>query len=137
MLDIHSEFVSQINLANSFPLSFFLAICKICLFLTLTYLMHSFLLLSSRLLLYVIQLIKCVCMYVCIPECICSTDTHYMRRPQEDIRSCGSRATDGCQLPCGYQEYNLGPREEQQVFLTAKPPLMPFQLIILYANSCA
>ena len=33
--------------------------------------------------------------------------------------------TDGCELPCGCQELNSGPLEEQAMLLTAEPSLQP------------
>jgi hypothetical protein len=35
------------------------------------------------------------------------------------------RVTDGCEPPCGCWELNLGPLEEQTVFLTTEPSLQP------------
>jgi hypothetical protein len=41
-------------------------------------------------------------------------------RPEEDIRSLGTGThTDGCELPCGYGESNVGSLEEQSVLLTS------------------
>jgi hypothetical protein len=36
--------------------------------------------------------------------------------------------TDGCEPPCGCQELNSGPLEEQLVLLTAEPSLQPQSL---------
>jgi hypothetical protein len=33
--------------------------------------------------------------------------------------------TDGCKLPCGCWDLNLGPPEEQLALLTAEPSLQP------------
>ena len=59
-----------------------------------------------------------------LPECV---SVHYMqadpRRPEERVRSQGTRVTGGCELPCGCWELNLGPLEEQPVFLTSEPSL--------------
>lgn len=40
-----------------------------------------------------------------------------LRKPEKDNRSLGTRITDGCELPCGCLELNLGPVEEQPVVL--------------------
>ena len=46
--------------------------------------------------------------------------------------------TDGCEPPCGCWELNLGPLEEQSVFLTTEPSLQPsFTFLkILYVYGC-
>lgn len=33
------------------------------------------------------------------------------------------KLTDGCKLPCGYWELDLGPLQEQEVLLAAEPSL--------------
>ena len=45
------------------------------------------------------------------------------QRLQEGIRSQGTRATDGCWLPCWYLDLDLGPLKEQPMLLTTKPSL--------------
>ena len=45
----------------------------------------------------------------------------YVQRPEDCIRYPGTGVTDDCELPCGCQELNSGPVEEQQVLLTAEP----------------
>lgn len=44
----------------------------------------------------------------------------------------GTGATDRCELPCGYQELNPGPLEEQQVLLTTEMSLQPKLLFIYF-----
>lgn len=41
-----------------------------------------------------------------------------------------------CELPCGYWEYNLGPLEEQLVFLTTEP-IPPAPLLSYRAMLCS
>lgn len=41
------------------------------------------------------------------------------------VRSPGTGAMDGCELPGGSWESNLGPLEEQPTLLTAEPFLQP------------
>jgi len=43
------------------------------------------------------------------------------------VRSPGTGVTDRCELPCGCWELNLGPLEEQLVFLTPEPSLQPIR----------
>jgi hypothetical protein len=48
--------------------------------------------------------------------------------PSEDRRghwSPWSGVVDGCEPPCGCQESNLGPLQEQQLLFTTKPSLQP------------
>jgi hypothetical protein len=45
----------------------------------------------------------------------------------------GTGATDGCELPCGCWELNLGPLKEHLVLLTAEPPLQP-QYVHIYKH---
>ena len=35
------------------------------------------------------------------------------KRPEDGIGSLGTEVTDGCELPCGFWESNLGPLEGQ------------------------
>lgn len=37
----------------------------------------------------------------------------------------GTVLTGGYELPCGWQEWNSGPPEEQSILLTVKLPLRP------------
>lgn len=46
-------------------------------------------------------------------------------RPEEAIGSPESGVTEGCELPCGCWELNLGCLEEQQVLFTTVPSLQP------------
>lgn len=45
----------------------------------------------------------------------------------EGVRSLGTRVTASCELLCTCWELNLGPLEEQPVFLTTKLSLQPPQ----------
>lgn len=49
-----------------------------------------------------------VCLYFCVPlTCLVPG------RPEEDDRSSRTGIKDGCELPSGFWELNLGPLEEQ------------------------
>ena len=54
-------------------------------------------------------------MYVCAP--------YVYLVPEDSIRFPGNGVTDGCEMPCGCWELNLGPLQKQQVLLTSKSPL--------------
>ena len=56
---------------------------------------------------------------------LCTTDMQYLWRPEEGIISEDTGVTEGCELPCGCSELNLGPLEEQPVLLTDKPTFYP------------
>ena len=43
----------------------------------------------------------------------------------EGVRSPGTRITDSCELPCGCWDLNIGPLEEQPMFLITEPSLQP------------
>ena len=43
-------------------------------------------------------------------------------------RSSHNPITDGWEPPCGFWELNVGPMEEQSVFLTSEPSLQPLFL---------
>jgi hypothetical protein len=45
----------------------------------------------------------------------------FPQRLEEDIRGPGTGVVDGCELPCGCWESNLGLLEEQPVLLTTEP----------------
>lgn len=47
------------------------------------------------------------------------------------IRSSGTEITNSCELPCGCQELNQGPLEEQSWLLTIEPSFQPQQLVLL------
>lgn len=49
----------------------------------------------------------------------------YPQKSEEDTGSPRTGVLDGCELPSGCWEPDLGPQKEQQVLLTAAPP---FQL---------
>lgn len=49
----------------------------------------------------------------------------YPQRPKEHAASSGTGVPDHCERPCGSWELNADPLEEQQVLLTAEPPLYP------------
>jgi hypothetical protein len=49
----------------------------------------------------------------------------YMNFISACIPTCQNPITDGCEPPCGCQELNSGPLEEQPVPLTAEPTLHP------------
>jgi hypothetical protein len=50
-------------------------------------------------------------------------------RTEEGIRSPGPRVTDSCELPCGCQELDPGPVEEQpDMLLMSEPFLQPLTL---------
>ena len=42
-----------------------------------------------------------------------------------------TRVTDGCELPCGYGESNLGPLGDQPVLLTVEPSSQPMYYILI------
>jgi hypothetical protein len=46
----------------------------------------------------------------------------------------GTGITDGCELPHGFWELNLGPLEEQPVLFTREPFLKPLKYIPLRKN---
>ena len=79
----------------------------------------SFLLLCS----YFLGLcLFCVC--VCLHACLCTMYAPGAHRVQkEGVRSPGTGITDGCEPPHGCWKLNLGPLEEQPVFLTSEPSL--------------
>ena len=58
-----------------------------------------------------------------LPVCrsVCQMHAWYPRRPEEGVREPGTGLTGGCDLPCGCWELNMGPLEEQSVFLTNEP----------------
>lgn len=56
------------------------------------------------------------------------------QRPEEGIKSLGTRVTNFYELPCGYWEPNLGPLNEQQVLLTAEMSLQ-LPVTVLKANT--
>ena len=62
----------------------------------------------------------------CLHICLCLT------RPEEGIKSIfncrGIVATDGCELPCGCWQLDLGPLQEQPVLLTTESSLQPHSL---------
>lgn len=49
----------------------------------------------------------------------------YPQKSEEGVRSCGTELRDHCQHPCGCQELNLRPLEEQKLGLTTEPSLYP------------
>lgn len=60
------------------------------------------------------------CMRVCtLLACMVPTETR--RGPQNPWDCC----IDGCELPCGFWEPNLGSLEEHQTLLTTEPSLEP------------
>ena len=69
-------------------------------------------------------LILCVWVFG-LHVCLC---TIFMLKPTEvrrEIRSPGTRSTDGCEPPHGYWDSSPGPLEEQPVPLTTEPSLQP------------
>jgi hypothetical protein len=50
-------------------------------------------------------------------------------RPEEGAGSPSTAVADGCELPCGYWEPNLGPLREQPVLLTTGPSVQPTNTI--------
>ena len=72
-----------------------------------------------------------------LPACMSVRHMHALRlkRPEEGIGS--PRTTYGCELPCGFWEWNLGPLENQPVFLTPEPsPTGPRPLTGVESHSC-
>lgn len=69
------------------------------------------------------------CVYVGAP--------HAFLVPREARRGCQiePRVTDGCELPCGYWELNLGALEKQLVLLTAELSCIPFCLFLRQRGS--
>ena len=69
---------------------------------------------------------------------VCTTFTKCPQRPEEGVRSPGTGITEGCELPRGYWELNLGPLEEQPVYLTTEPSLqLPMERSFLsYCFKC-
>ena len=57
-------------------------------------------------------------MLFCLYVCLCTTCMSEAKEASKFIRSLGTRITDGCELPYGCWELNLGPLEEQPVLLT-------------------
>lgn len=54
---------------------------------------------------------------------------------QESARGPATGALDGCELPCGFWESNLGPLEEQPTLLTAKPFLQAPETSLLKSRA--
>jgi hypothetical protein len=53
---------------------------------------------------------------------------HVCAMPSEARRGClspGTGVANSCELPCGWQELNPGPLQEQVVLLTAEPSPQP------------
>lgn len=65
-----------------------------------------------------------------LPACISTHHmyTWYSLRQDEDFSSPRTAFTDGCDLPCGSWQSNLGPREKQPTFLTPEPSIQPPKL---------
>jgi hypothetical protein len=51
------------------------------------------------------------------------------------VGSPGTEVTDSCEPPCGYWELNLGPLEEQPVFLTTESSLQPLGCLFVLINT--
>lgn len=51
-------------------------------------------------------------------------------KPEEGIRSLGTKVKHGCEPQCGYWESNLG-LQEQEVLLTTIPSLQPQNSLLL------
>jgi hypothetical protein len=54
-------------------------------------------------------------------------DIAYMQQLEDRVIFLGTGDTDGCELPCGYQELKPGPLDELPVFLTTEPSLQPLR----------
>jgi hypothetical protein len=72
----------------------------------------------------------CVCVFVrthMLPTAMSMYYVHSwcLQRPEEDAGSSGTGVMNGCDPPCGCQEWNSGPLEEQPVLLTSEPSLQP------------
>jgi hypothetical protein len=78
---------------------------------------------------YLFSMCTRVGLHVCAPHLQC------LQRPEEGVRSPGAEDTDSCELPCGYWELNLGPRQESPVLLTTEPSLQP-HLLFLRVSKC-
>lgn len=48
-------------------------------------------------------------------------------------RSPGNGVLDGCELPCGFRELNLGAPQEQWALLIAEPSPHSYSLVILHS----
>lgn len=55
-----------------------------------------------------------------------------LQRPEKGISSSAAAVLHGCEPPCGGQEANLGPLQEQQVLSTADPTLQPRSFLFIY-----
>lgn len=67
-----------------------------------------------------------------LPACMSVHRAH--ARPLEGRRepySSGTGVRDGSELPRGCCKSNLGPLQEQQMFLTAEPPVKPLEKYLL------
>ena len=58
-------------------------------------------------------------MYI-LPHYVQHTFARWPQRSEKGVGSSGTGVTDGCEPPCKCWELNLGPLQEQQVFLTTK-----------------
>lgn len=59
----------------------------------------------------------------------CTICVYYLQKSEKPVGSTGNGITDGCELLCGHWESNPSPLQEQQVFLTAEPPLKPLSFV--------
>lgn len=66
-----------------------------------------------------------------LPGCILVHNMHAWcpQRSEEVIRFPGKGVKDGCTPPCGCWESNMGPQEEQPVFLSTESLLLPFSFM--------
>lgn len=73
------------------------------------------------------------CVHLCF---VCFIYVYHMcvwslQRPEEDIRSLGTRATVGCEPPHGCWELIPGPLKEQPMFLTTESPRQLPRVLLL------
>lgn len=71
----------------------------------------------------------CVCVCVQAHLCRCSLTS------EEEVRCPGARATGDYELPDEYWEINLGPLQEQQLFLTTEMSLLIHIFIVFNSES--
>lgn len=61
-------------------------------------------------------------MYICVPR-VCLGGQR--RVSEKGVRSRGTSGTEGCELPCGWWQWNLGPLQEEQMLLTKHLTVFP------------
>ena len=64
---------------------------------------------------------------VCVS--VCHVYPWYPQKLKEKVRSSGTGVKDGCEPPCRCWESNLGPLEEQTLFITADLSFYPREYV--------